>query len=261
MRRLLLPIILLCIFVLTACSNSSTIPPLTTLPTAAPIIVSPSSPTQEELIHHIQQSTVALVISSTATGNIYRPYCAGVWVSSVTILTAAHCIEMEDGEGKQNLIGLQVHYIGYQDVRGQEAEPAAVHLAAVMKYDHKHDLILLVAVGTPSTMPAHQIAQLTPVNIPPMGSTLHTMGQTIGLYWSYSRGYVAGYRNVLPSDYDDEVGPYLQASMPVWHGNSGGGLFNDKGELVAICHTVSTEAPMISFNIAPVTIRKFLGSK
>lgn len=88
------------------------------------------------------------------------------------------------------------------------------------------------------------------------------MGHTIGLYWSYSRGYISSYRTSMPYDYlSGHGGPILQVSIPIWKGNSGGGLFDNAGQLVGICVTVSTVAPNIAFVVPPVTIHNFLMEK
>src|ERR1700679_780018 len=90
---------------------------LTQVPTTAPIVATPDTPlTQAQLIQHIQESTVALVIA-VGDRHVYMPYCAGVWVGPRLILTAAHCLEESD-KPIVNLVGTPVHYVSRQDVRG-----------------------------------------------------------------------------------------------------------------------------------------------
>ena len=212
----------------------------------------------DALVAHISESTVAIVVENEE--HVFVPNCTGVWVNTNLILTAAHCLEDSEHPAK-NLVGYSMHFITHQEVLGLLVPPSAVHMGVVMKHSHAHDLILISTVGDAKTIPAHQVAKLTAANIPKVGSTVHSMGNVSQLYWTYARGYVSAYRTRLPDTFNENNGPFLQVSAPLWHGNSGGGLFNDQGELIAIVHSVSHDAPQITFNIPPIVIRRFLTGK
>jgi S1-C subfamily serine protease len=49
----------------------------------------------------------------------------------------------------------------------------------------------------------------------------------------------------------------MQVSAPVWFGNSGGGAFNDEGEIVGIASFIM-KGPSLGFFIPVDSIRPFL---
>ena len=58
-------------------------------------LYNPSHP-RNQLINHINKSTVALV-TSDEFGD-YNAYCTAFWISETHLLTARHCIEDDNGE-------------------------------------------------------------------------------------------------------------------------------------------------------------------
>ena len=162
----------------------------------------------------LESMTVALL----AHGDL----CSGVWVSERAILTAAHCIEeLEPG---QSLI-YSTHGDMYEGGLAVVEEPTA-RKAVVLAVDEAHDLALLRAYDTPP----HGIAAL---HIGPVrqGDRVETMGHPLGLYFSYSSGEVAAFRD---KDFGDHSVVWLQSAIAISPGNSGGGLFDSYGRLVAI---------------------------
>jgi len=225
----------------------------------------------------------------------YRPYCTGVWVDDKHILTANHCVEGElenqqerldkrkehkDEEPKtlaellQKLfggggleepdevqkMGLKVHYIVEKEVMGVAAEPAGWHLSKVVAWDAPHDLALLEAQG--DLQPPHTIARVAK-ETPALMEHVNVVGHQTGLYWTYMGGQVSAYRDVDHYQRlnvgrgDDAKGPFMQVQSPVFYGNSGGGCFNDMGELVGIAVRI-TQAPDVGFFVHVDTIRSFL---
>lgn len=55
------------------------------------------------------------------------------------------------------------------------------------------------------------------------GEFVSTIGMPAGLFWVSTYGYIAG---------NDETYDYL--NMAIWHGNSGGGVFDRQGRLVGV---------------------------
>lgn len=237
-------------------------------------------------------SSVALMMyhddDETTKSTGYRPFCTGVWVDKTHILTANHCakgvleneqdrldqrkkkadVEPQSLEELLNKIqnqenpeidtikegGLSVHYIQENEVVDVGKEPSAWHLSKVVDFDDKHDLALLEAQG--AAIPSHTIAKLAE-EAPAIGESVHIVGQTVGLYWTYINGNVAAYRTKDMETGMESEGPWMQVSAPVYFGNSGGGAFNDYGELIGLADWIK-RAPDVSFFIHVETLRSFL---
>jgi hypothetical protein len=219
------------------------------------------------LVDELKANTVALV-TRDEDGDI-SPFCTGVWVDKDKILTADHCarapieaafdLDADDPEQREavQLIekGFKINYITEKDSTGLWREPKKLHAAVVEKFDYDHDLALLV-VKDPKDVPEHRVAPLAD-KTPAQGEELHIMGHPTGLTWTYGHGYVAAYREEKFRS-SKKTGPFLQVSGPAWHGSSGGGAFNNNGELVGIADFL-TPAPHNVMFIHLETIRSFLG--
>lgn len=211
-----------------------------------------------QLTSHMGSSTVALVFTDDE-GEV-RPFCSGVWLSDVEILTAGHCAaaiaEKTKGGGIEGLeidpVDVPVHYIVQDEVTSVGKEPTAIHLSKVVSYDGEHDLALLKALG--KTIPSHDHTSVVS-EMPALGEHVYIVGHPKGLYWSFVEGVISQYHEELPRDHG--AGPYVQISAPVWFGNSGGEAFDSRGDLVGIASFI-TKAPNTSFFVHPDAINKFL---
>jgi S1-C subfamily serine protease len=211
-------------------------------------------PEKTAIIDHANRSTVALI--ATMNGKTH-PYCSGVWISQNHILTASHCAEkfaehLSTADKTVSPLGLAVEYATQDEVVGVEQEPLVKHNATVIKLDMPNDLGLIETVGA---VPAHEVVVLAKTT-PAIGSTVYATGHPVGLYFTPTSGMVSAYRNQLP--YDDRKLHYVQLSMPLWNGYSGCGIFNEKGELVAIAEAVSKNVPLASFGVPLDIINGFL---
>lgn len=156
--------------------------------------------------------TVALMVPRGDAGE-YGPVCAGVWVGDEWILTTNHCVT-DDDEAPVAVM----RYI---------ANPAAkLYDSAVVYRDEVHDLALLRA----KTAPMHTVAPVARVS-PLVGDVVHVVGHPIGFVWTYLTGQVSG---VLRTDSRLPRSPLMQVQCPVVRGNSGGGAFDEGGQLVGI---------------------------
>lgn len=212
-----------------------------------------------DLVKHIDTSTVALMIE-IEDEHSFRVYCTGVWVSETEILTAHHCVQAAAnaaagvGEDEDvDVVGAKIYYIEKNEVMGYKRDPSALHWAKVEKADKLHDLALVRAVG--AAIPGHDIAKIAS-SVPNRGDGVHIVGHVTGLFWTYIEGVVAGYRSDL---YMEKGGPFLQLSAPVYFGNSGGGVFNNDGELVGIV-SFMMRAPLTNFAIPVDSINRFMKS-
>ncbi len=202
------------------------------VPTAA----APSASTYYDTASDLASKTVALVLHKF-DGEL-RPYCSGVWVSQTRILTANHCVsDLEMGD--------VVEYVTPQDVfepNGIQArESIQTRSSVLVLRDADHDL----AVLSSGSAPPHGIAIVSASLLRP-GMSVQTMGSPLGLYWSYSRGDVAAIREI---EANDMKMVFVQATVPISPGSSGGGLFDAMGQLVGICHASSVRGQNVNLFI------------
>lgn len=200
-------------------------------------VVLPKTPIRGEdgVYQHTMDSTVALM-GRNEDGKVV-PYCTGVWVSETEILTAAHCVAIDE-LGILPPIGYEVHYIIRKEVRKLGEEPAAMHLAHVKYFNSRHDLAVLKAVV--DGIPGHSVVELA-TELPGVGEAVHVVGHPRGLFWTLTNGVVSAYRA------DSVVGPVMQVNGTVWFGNSGGGVFDSKGRLLGIASRLAGVPNMAYF--------------
>ena len=241
------------------------------------------------LVSHEGYSTVALVRYDEDNRDDkvseIKPYCSAVWVDETHILTAHHCVKsiQEEMQEKQDekeknppecsllaklfgacddtppphktiyLKDLPIHYVQWKEVDDVGKEPTAWHLSHVVGWDEHKDLALLEAAG--HAVPSHEVAKLAD-ETPGLGESVHICGHPKGMYWTFLEGTVAGYRGEIPH-MDKKAGPFMQVQSPIFFGNSGGGAFNNYGELVGIADFLM-KLPAEGFFVHLDNIRAFL---
>ena len=172
---------------------------------------------------HIGESTVALV-GFREDLSIYV-YCTGVWVGDNKIVTAGHCVKDEENP-ELDVVGTKLYYVVQKEVSELKEDPTALHLAKVNLVDNDHDLALLEAYV--SGAPSHRVAKLAE-ELPGVGEGVYMVGHPRGLYYSYVSGTISAYKK------DSSIGPAIQINGTIWFGNSGGGIFDNNGNLLGIC--------------------------
>lgn len=249
---------------------------------SANVLSKPLAPT--DLVKITDDATVALVFSSKAAEDPETfPFCTGVWVSQDVIITAAHCpaglakIETTEKlvllfkalvEGNDpgtpdlseiNPIGLAVPFIMQDEAVNIGQEPTNKHVATVFAL-YKHMDIALLRVEDGGTL-HHGVAKLASER-PERGEQLAFDGHVSRHYWTFRVGVVSAYRDdmseVLDGDAKELEGPFMQVSAPVSSGDSGGGAFNNKGELVGIASFINESVPNSGFYVPIETIRGVL---
>ncbi len=195
----------------------------------------------------LKDRAVALVVKDSEDGSV-QAYCSGVWVSNTEILTANHCV-----------IGVDyINYVVNSDVYDSH-EPTLPKLnitprfAVITKRDIDHDLAILTA---PNKL-IHGNASVGDDVV--QGQSVQTMGQPKGLWFSYSSGEVAAIR-VMPSAHGYEM-LLIQSTAFISPGSSGGGLFDEYGNVVGITHAAYQGGGAENLNLFIHTkyIRKILG--
>lgn len=192
--------------------------------------------------------TVAFVKSDVFDTDL-RAYCTGVWIDSNKILTANHCT-------RGGPLGKSLDYVVKADVYEPQSiriklSPVPRH-AVVTRRDEDHDLALLEALGD---APSHDVVTMCGDD-PKPGEFAQQVGHSLGMWWSYSSGDVSGVRFL---DTGDGSLIYVQTTAPTSAGNSGGGLFNSKRELIGVAHATATQGQNLNLFVHPVYVRTFLG--
>jgi len=222
------------------------------------------------LINAASNATAELV-EKRADGT-YRPFCSAVWVSRDEMVTAAHCVDPHEDTIDtcmaapdpvacilalgaildKSPIGMTVNYSTWSDalLAGFES-PTVAREAKVTRYDRAKDLAVLRTVNRSD----HGIAPISKVD-PQPGDPVHVMGHTLGFPWSYSPGVVGAVRSTMNPN--DDLVHVVQVFSAASFGNSGGGLFNDAGELIGVCSFLLERAPMISFFIHRDVVEAFV---
>lgn len=224
-------------------------------------------------INELKSDTVALVHRDD--DNDVMAYCAGVWIAQDKILTANHCVHHmveqaveKNATGKETEAelkatiesvedGFTINFIVSEEERGIYREPSTIHDATVLKHDETHDLALL-KVNKVKDVPSHHVAPIA-TRTPLIGEKLSIYGHVVGMTWTYTQGLVSAYReeNFRPVERDGRKGPYMQVAGEVFKGNSGGGAFNDRGELVGIA-SFMVPAPNECFFVHVQSIKTFV---
>ena len=203
-------------------------------------------------------------------------YCSGVWIDQETILTALHCAraaarmeEMRKVPAEWRILaqlfippvadptGYAMDYVVENEVTGIYTKPKAVHKSVVLAIDADHDLAIITTKRR--EQPDHTWLRVANYN-PKVGDKVFVVGHPSGLYFTFFDGMVSAIRETMPHEDGDEIGvagPFVQVYSGIWHGNSGGPVISEKGEIVGIV-SFGVDAPNQGFCIAPTAIKHFI---
>jgi S1-C subfamily serine protease len=180
------------------------------------------------------EATVAL---ETADGH---NFCAGVWIGSQQILTAAHCVlDRDDGVTVDSSEKIK-------DYDGKTFD------ALVLRADVRADLALLQALKV-THGGVHVATQWH------IGEPVQIVGHPSGDDWVWTQGYISQFdSHESPNEGSSDKYKVLRIQAPIWYGNSGGGCFDAGGHLVGIASTRSLRVPDVGYFVSPDEIHAFL---
>ena len=155
------------------------------------------------------------VVTITAKNSEGESLGSGVVLSKDVVATNCHVTS--DGED------IMVHFDG-------EQYPALASLG-----NDGLDFCLLFTQGLPATpAPIGALAQVEP------GAPVYSIGSPKGLKLTIANGLVSGLKEV-------EGVEMIQTSAPISHGSSGGGLFNEYGQVIGITTASLADGQNLNF--------------
>jgi hypothetical protein len=138
---------------------------------------------------------------------------------------------------KLDPMSMTLSYAVPHDITDVGERPNFIHDADVIAMYTGLDLALLHVYGD---MPAHRIAILAD-QVPPVGAEVSLVGNTEGNWFSFKQTVISAYRHSMTAGGFHTQGPMIQIMNGANHGDSGGGLFNDQGQLIGIADAVDAD--------------------
>lgn len=171
-----------------------------------------------------------------------------------TLYNAVYKVSQARGTGScfylkdENLFVTNNHVVeGFRQVAVEDRQrnryPATVFLA-----NTDLDIALLKAEGNFSALPRLQLAKEKAV----IGGKIRVAGYPFGIPFTVTEGTVSSPRQYMDGHYR------IQTDAAVNPGNSGGPMFNEKGEVIAITTSKFTNADNIGFGIPVSDVRPLL---
>ncbi len=121
--------------------------------------------------------------------------------------------------------------------------------AKVILVNPETDIALLSVDGDFSHLPSLSLSDSSELNI---GHKVYVAGYPFGMPFTMTEGTVSAPKQMINGQY------YVQTDAAVNPGNSGGPIFNNTGELVAITVSKFTEADNMGFGIQVNTLKQLL---
>lgn len=122
-------------------------------------------------------------------------------------------------------------------------------LAKVVLINPALDLALLKAEGDFSALPEIRLAATEEVTI---GQRIKVAGYPFGMPFAVTEGTVSSPRQLVQDNY------YIQTDAAVNPGNSGGPMFNENNEVIAITVSKMRDADNVGFGIPVASLRQIL---
>lgn len=204
----------------------------------------------------VQRALAASVMLFDTEGEVV---CAGERIGDDLVLTAYHCIVAAGLPAESlaliDLMGVDLNDVDFSDLKGRrirfstykDAETAQegniqYEISTILAGSAKRDVALL------KTKRSSQPQVKLNTSDMPVGTKLFSVGHPSGLVFSYAEGVLSNFCRL-----ERGVGPgcWIQADITIWGGSSGGGLYNESGELVGVASArpanLYGSGPMIGF--------------
>ena len=134
------------------------------------------------------------------------------------VLTCLHVIQDIVALNEKGIaVGAKIGYSTYDE--NTKINGLVIYGAQIIKIDKEHDLALLRTSYIDKNLEVATIAKIAPKK----GDTVYSIGSPLGILRTISMGIIA---NVIEG--------YFYSDNTTTFGNSGGSLFNDRGELVGV---------------------------
>ncbi|WP_292268178.1 serine protease [Butyricimonas sp.] len=137
---------------------------------------------------------------------------------------------------------------GFREVALQDNDKNRFYTRVVL-VNPARDIALLKADGDFSALPEIALSALDEVSI---GQRINVAGYPFGMPFTVTEGTVSSPRQLMNDSY------YIQTDAAVNPGNSGGPMFNDSNELVAITVSKLNNADNMGFGIPVASLRELL---
>jgi serine protease Do len=174
-----------------------------------------------ELLRKLLPSVVTITVSRDVAHTEPGMNAAGTDAESAHVFGSGFVI---DPSGVIATNAHVVHSAWQIDVTFADGTKVPAHLIEVARLID----VALIKVDAGHDLPAVHWGDSTALQI---GDPVFAIGNALGVGISVSGGIVSGLnRDIMDSPYDD----YIQTDAAINHGNSGGPLFNTKGEVVGI---------------------------
>lgn len=154
------------------------------------------------------------------------------------IVTNFHVIEAGD-----------VPQVLFVPADGLDLDSGELSAARVLSTVPEKDLALLLVYGRPTHVTGVSVAEVSRNNI---GDDVEAVGHPEGEMWTYTRGYISQVRADYVWNYNETFtlkADVVQTQTPISTGNSGGPLFNRRGELVGV-NTMVGEGQNLNFAVS-----------
>lgn len=167
------------------------------------------TPKEVSTAKKITKSTVLVHMFISKGSRHGEALCSGVVIAPHRILLADHCVNPPEG--------ISLDKVWVEDYSGHK------QLATVVSKNVGYDLALL------KIKDAETPARISYVE-PKVGSTVWIVGMPLGLEWTVTKGIVSQ----VHVNVQGFLGSFFITDATVLPGNSGGGAWNDRGELIGI---------------------------
>lgn len=220
---------------------------------------------QDNGFETLRFATVALVNEHEEEEGAFSSYCSGVFITSESVLTAAHCVrryqEIQVGpflfrqESDESPLGDIKNVALFVDLQN-DGWVRRAHEFRVSQYDKERDLAVLYVVDREAlrNRPHTSLEFPIPRYYQP-GEKVYAMGHPVGMWWTLTEGIVSRDRAVFP-EWDNVM--HLQVTADSYFGNSGGPLVDANGNLIGIASAIVSRQSHISLYVHPTEIEQFL---